>query len=464
MDKSRKLISGACLVTMDDETGILPQADILIEGGRIAALGPGLEAADAERIDGADAIVMPGLIDTHRHVWQAAMRAVTVDWSLRDYVRGIRFRAAGLYRPQDMYASQLTGALEALEAGVTTLVDYSHNVVTPDHARESVRGLQDAGIRALWCYGFNAAPTEEPFFSDSGERVVFLKELAAEQFNSADSLITLGVAPEEPGLTTPEITAAQFAAARELGARISLHLNCVRGADLPGEAAALASQGLLGPDLLLVHMGFSSDEEWSMVADSGCSVSSTPETELQMGMGVPLLGAMRRFGIEPTFGADIVSNNSGDMFFPLRLALQVERGLLNEKTLAAGEMPEGAPIEVAEALRWGTVNGARACGLDRRIGSLSVGKDADLIMLRSEGVNLAAWNRDDPQGAVLLQAHPGNVDSVMVAGNFVKRGGRLCANVTAARRAVEDSREYIARCVAERGGFRVDPEEMPLPF
>ena len=462
MSERRTVLRGAAVVTLDDALGDLPSGDILIENEKIIEVAARIDAGDAELIDASGTIALPGFVDTHRHVWQTAMRSITADWSLMDYIRGIRYRAAGTYRAEDMFAAQYAGALEALNAGVTTVVDYSHNVLTPDHAYEAIRGLREAGIRALWCYGFNDPPTASPCFENAEQRAKLAREIAAEHFSSGDQLLTFGIAPEEPGFLTPETRALQFRTARELDARITQHVNCLRMGQDPGELAELARNSLLGPDVLLVHMGYTTEEEWRMVADAGCSVSFTPETELQMGMNFSPTGALRRFGIPPTVGADIVSNNSGDLFFQLRLALQVERALANVPTIEGGAMPEGVPVPVREAIAWGTINGAKAAGLDHRIGSLTPGKEADIVLIRTDGINFAGWNDKDPVASVLLQAHPGNVDTVLVAGRTVKRNGRLCADVTKAREAVTAAQRHVARATEALGGFRVHPDAQGL--
>jgi cytosine/adenosine deaminase-related metal-dependent hydrolase len=463
MSTERTLIRAGCVVTMDESLGVLLKGDVLIDDGKIVKVAPQIDGQASEVIDASDTIVLPGFVDTHRHIWQAAMRSITADWSVTDYIRGIRFRAAGTYRPEDMYASQYAGALEALDAGVTTIVDYSHNVITPDHAREAIRGLRDSGIRALWCYGFNDPPTATPFFEGAEQRAKLAREIAAEQFSSKNDLLTLGIAPEEPRLLTPEARELQFRTARELDARITQHVNPFRLGKDPQEAAELARHGLLGPDVLLVHMGYTTEAEWQQVADSGASVSFTPETELQMGMNFSPTALVRRFGIAPSIGVDIVSNNSGDLFFQLRLALQVERAIANVTTVEGGTMPEGVTVTCREALEWGTIHGARAAGLEHRIGSLTPGKEADIVLIRTDGINFAGWNDKDPAASVVLQAHPGNVDTVLVAGNVVKRNGRLRADVAEAHALVTEAQRHVARATEALGGFGVGPGEIPLP-
>ncbi|MCP5066313.1 MAG: amidohydrolase family protein, partial [bacterium] len=448
---------------LDLAVGDLPLGDVLIENGKIIEVGPNLEAGDALIIDASNTIVLPGFVDTHRHIWQAAMRSITADWSLMDYFRGIRMRAAPAFRAEDMYAAQLAGGLEALDAGVTTVVDYCHNLLTPDHASESIRGLLDAGLRAVWCFGFNSPPGMASELESAEEKAKLARQMAATHFTSKDALLTFGIAPEEPGLTTPEHCEFQYRTARELDARITQHVNCLRLGNDPEEVAKLLGpRQLLGPDVLLVHMGYTTDDEWTMVADAGAAVSFTPETELQMGMGIPPTGIVRRFGITPTYGADIVSNNSGDMFFPLRLALQVERGVANVGTVEGGTMPEGVTVSCREMLEWGTLGGAKAAGLDHRIGSLTPGKQADIVLIRTDGIGFAGWNERDPVASVLLQANAGNVDTVLVGGEIVKRSGKLCADVEAARELLAEATAHVAREAEAQGGFHVPGQGLDI--
>lgn len=460
---TRRLIRGGCIVSLDPDVGEIPRGDVLIESGKILEIGPSINAGDTEIIDATDTIVLPGFVDTHRHVWQAAMRSITADWSLMDYFRGIRMRAAPAFRPEDMYAAQLAGALEALDAGVTTVVDYCHNLLTPDHASESIRGLRDAGLRALWCFGFNTPPGTSSEMGDTEGKAKLAHEMAAEHFASKDALLTFGIAPEEPGLTTPEHCEFQYRTARELDARITQHVNCLRmGSDPEEVAKLLGPRELLGPDVLLVHMGYTTDDEWKMVADAGTAVSFTPETELQMGMGIPPTGIVRRFGITPTYGADIVSNNSGDMFFPLRMALQLERGFANVSIVEGGTMPEGVTVSCREILEWGTPGGARAAGLDDQIGSLSPGKQADLVLIRTDGIGFAGWNERDPIASVVLQANAGTVDTVLVSGEIMKQNGKLCADVAATRELLATAVQHVAGEAEALGGFHVPGQGLEL--
>lgn len=455
---SRRLIKGGFVVSVDPRLGNLDDADVLIEEGKISAVGRNLSAADAEIIDAAHMIVMPGFVDTHRHIWQGAMRAVTADWSLLNYLGGIRMSAAACYRPEDMYAAQYQGALEAINAGVTTITDYCHNLNTPDHAHEAIRGLRDAGLRAIWNYGFNRPPLGDPAFKTQQERLQFARTLAAQYFVQRDAILTMGVAPEEAALWIDDDAGkAQFALARELAARLFWHCNCLNhGGGRPFEVARLHALGLLDHDIVLSHMRYTTPEEWRLVAEHGVAVAFTPDTELQMGMGYPSTIIARRHGIAHGYGADIISNNSADMFTPLRMALQTARAELNAPQ--DGELYDGVPITCDEALRWGTLEGARVLGLDHRIGSLTPGKDADIILLNTDSITLVGWDRSNPAGTIIQQASIADVDTVMIKGNVLKRHGVLLADVKRACRLLADAAEHIAREVAAKGGFYVDPQ------
>lgn len=451
----RKLIKNAYIVSVDPQIGNLDHGDILVEDGRIAEVQPSLSASDAEVIDASGCIAAPGLVDSHHHLWQGPMRAVTAEWSLMNYVSGIRMFAASFFRPQEMYAAQLHGALEALNAGVTTTADYCHNINSPEHAEEAVRGVRESGARVVWCYGFNRPPLPQPAFNSSSERIDFLRRLATNQFASKDSLITLGVCPEE-SVFWPDMhyITTQYHAAREVGARIFMHSNSSRNLFDGGfthDADRLASAGLLGPDVVLAHMNQTADTEWTTVADSGAHITLTPETEIQMSMGWPVIGPARAHGINISFGIDITSNNSADLRVALRLGLQTERNLRNLEN--AGGMIDGVAVSCQDALYWGTMGGAKACGLEHKIGSLTPGKAADIVLYRADDISLVGWDRSNPAATIIMQASVDTVDTVLVDGNLVKRAGQLTGPAQRACSLLQAASDYIHDHVDRQGGF-----------
>jgi 5-methylthioadenosine/S-adenosylhomocysteine deaminase len=219
----------------------------------------------------------------------------------------------------------------------------------------------------------------------------------------------------------------------------------------------LNAHGLLDSAQVHVHCNALPDEDFQLLADAGAKVSSTPETELQMGMGHPVIGRALALGMQPTLGCDVVSLNGGDMFAQMRLGLQFERAMDTDPVIESGEMPASLRLGVRDALRWATVNGAEALGLGNRIGSLTPGHQADLILVGGEALNMTP--RPEPVGSVVVQANPSNVDTVLVAGRVVKREGALVgADRARVRRLAEESRERIYGAVAAKGPL-LPPEQ-----
>jgi 5-methylthioadenosine/S-adenosylhomocysteine deaminase len=469
MARSRILIENASVVTLDPALGDLPRADILVEDGDIAAIGPDLGVSDAEKIDASGQIAIPGFANTHLHTWQHALRGVCADWTVKDYVRCWRIHLGPMYRPEDMYAGNYAGALDALNNGVTLVVDYCHNVVTRDHAREALRGLRDAGVRALFGlaytpvldHGFAAAhpaKVENEDLPDHDSRVAFAHELASEEFSGKDGLVTLAIVPQEIEIADWGDVQAEFRSARELDAWISIHANQVLAPKRWEDVRKIHRAGLLGPDILFVHCSFSADDELELIADAGASVSVQAETEMQMGMGFPITAKLIEAGVAPSLGVDITSNGSGDMFAQMRLALQVGRMLGDERHYERSEMPEDVSLTTRQALEWATINGARGAGLGDRTGTLTPGKAADVVLVNGNDFNLIGWNRSDPVGTVVMQAHAGNVGTVLVDGRVVKRDGALVGVDPAAVRArVEASQAFVNGWAAEHGGILPQP-------
>jgi len=452
--KHKILIKNGHVVTMDAALGVLPNADVLVIDDKIVEIGHNLTVPDAEIIDATSSIVMPGLIDGHRHIWQGAMRAVCADWTLMDYVNGIRLNAANVYTPEDMYAAQYQGALEAIDSGVTTVADYCHNLLTPEHAHESIRGIKESGLRTRWCYGFNRPFTGESASQTNKERVDLAKDLAREHFTSDSGLVTMGVSPEEFGMwPNNQHGAEQFQLADELNARVFWHAN---GNATPhgreGNIHTLDALGLLNANMTFVHMHATDYKEFQLIADAGAGLAFTPDSELQMGMGYPQTALASEFGIPQVYGIDITSNNSADFFSCLRMGLQTARCVSAQKDF--GELPMmRMPFSAMDALSWGTIEGAKAIGLDHMIGSLTPGKKADIILINTDCLTLAGWNQADPVGTVISQAQARNVDTVLVDGQIVKRDGKLIADTQSACQRLSEASERVRSKVEGNGGF-----------
>ena len=424
---TRTLIRGGHVLTMDPALGDHPVGDVLVEDGAIVAVGPSLpvtdtEVIDAEVIDATGHLVLPGLVDTHRHTWQSLVRGICGDWTLGDYYFGIRLGISPAYTADDVRLGNRLGAVDALNAGVTTLLDFSHCNNTPDHSDAAVQGLRDAEIRAAFCYGFFESSPEATRFGDHAARLADFHRIADTHFAS-DGLLTLGVSLSELFGLPWEQTVAELAAARERRALIVNHTACVWGSVLTGGITELDALGLLGPDMVHVHANALDDAGWEAIARTGGKVSISVETELNMGMGRPAFERCRRHGLAPTLSADVISLNSGDLWHELRFGLGFTRWEATDAVNLAGAMPETVTTTAAEALRWSTVNAADALGLGDRIGSLTPGKRADVLLVG--GGAIEQHPRVDPYATLIFQTTAADVRTVLVDGKVVKRDGVL---------------------------------------
>ncbi|WP_088034169.1 amidohydrolase family protein [Evansella clarkii] len=419
----RKLFKSGIVLTLDKTIGDFKKADVLVEGSKIVEVKPEIEASDCEVIDAEDMIVMPGLVDTHRHTWESVIRNIGADWSLQKYLGSIYYGNIGSKRtPQDDYAGNLLGALEALDSGVTTIYDWSM-IISRDHTEEMIRGLRESGIRAVFGHG---SPGEGEYWnrestSFDGDDVRYIKE---KHFSSKDQLLTMGLAIRGPEFCSWDTSVEEIKLSRELDAVCSMHLGFGTWGSQDRSIEKLHNAGLLGDDLNFVHANAVSPEEMKMISANGGSVSVTPEVEMMMGHGYPATGLCLENGVRPVLGVDVVTSTGGDMFAQMKFALQAERARVNQQILDNGEMP-GPPLHLSarDILEFSTIDGAKALKLDDKAGSLTPGKEADIIMIRTTDLNLFPVN--DPVGAVVQCTHSGNVDSVFVAGKAVKRDGKL---------------------------------------
>jgi cytosine/adenosine deaminase-related metal-dependent hydrolase len=422
MARDRVLLHDGTILTMDPAIGTLQAGDVLVEDGTITAVAPEIAAGDARIVDARGHIVAPGMIDTHRHTWQTQLRALCADWTLTDYLFGIRFAISSAYDPGDVFLGNRLGAIDALASGVTTLLDFSHCNNTPEHADAAIAGLRGTGIRAIFGYGFfESSPLAPPHFAEHQQRIDDFRRVTDAEFSSADSLLTLGAALTEPGILPLAATRAEVAAARERSAVIVTHTGCVWS--LPSGITEMEAAGLIGPDQVHVHCNTLTDREWQILARHGAKLSISVETELNMGMGRPVFAAAKEHGIKPTLSCDIISLNSGDLFSQLRLGVAFTRWADTETVNLAGGDPEAVSVTAGEALQWATVNAAEAVGLGDRIGTLTPGKQADIIVVGGAGIS--QHPHLDPAGTLVFQSSAHDVRDVIVAGQFVKRDHQM---------------------------------------
>ncbi|GAE28558.1 hypothetical protein JCM9140_4804 [Halalkalibacter wakoensis JCM 9140] len=419
----RILFKDGIVLTMDRTIGDFKKADVLVEGTKIVKVQPNIEASNCEVIDASNMIVMPGFVDTHRHTWESVIRNVGADWSLQKYLSSIYYGNIGSRRsPQDDYIANLLGALEALDSGVTTFLDWSM-VIARDHTEEMIRGLKESNARAVFAHG---CPGDGDYWSrdstlHNSEDARYVKE---KYFSSKDQLLTMGLAIRGPEFCSWETSVDEIKLARELDAVCSMHLGFGTWGASDRSIEKLYRTGLLGDDLNFVHANAVSPDEIKMLVERGGSISVTPEVEMMMGHGYPATGLCIENGLRPSLGVDVVTSTGGDMFAQMKFTLQAERSRVNETILAEGKMP-GPPLNISarNILEFATIDGAKALNLGSKVGSLTPGKEADIIMVRTTDLNIFPVN--DPIGTVVQCAHTGNVDSVFVAGKKVKQGGKM---------------------------------------
>ena len=417
-------IRNAHVLSLDPAVGDLLKGDIVVEGGTISRIGRRLRASGARVIDASGMIAMPGFVNAHLHTWQTGIRGIAGNWSIRQYLETMHARIAPRYTAEDTYIANLVGALNQIACGATTIFDWCHNNATPAHSDAAIDGLEESGIRAVFGHGSPKPDADQgaPPFTHIPHPRSEIERLRKGRLSSDDARVTLAMAALGPDFSTYEVTEHDFRLAREYGILISAHTWGAPTRLNRNGYRRLAKKGLLGPDHNMVHGNFLGDAELRLLIDRGVSVTVTPEVELQMSHGTPLTGRLRALGARPSLGVDVESNISGDMFTVMRMALQTQRALDN-KAAAKANGGAGPAISPREALEWATVEGARALGLEDRIGSLAPGKAADLILVDGSHINLFPVH--DPVESVVFHANPSNVDTVMVGGRILKRGGKL---------------------------------------
>jgi cytosine/adenosine deaminase-related metal-dependent hydrolase len=448
---TKRLIRGGTVLSMDPDIGDLV-GDVLIEDDRIVAVRPDIGAdsdVDAEVVDAEGCIVIPGFVDTHRHTWEAAIRGCAPDATLDDYFVEVLDTFAPVYRAEDVHASNVAGSLECLNAGITTLVDWSHINNTPEHPDAAVTALQETGIRAQYAYGSaNLSLADYWFDSKIAVPPDDVRRVRETYFSSDDGLLTMALATRGTGFCNDEVVTSEWGLARELGIPVTVHVAMGRLAGRFAMVKALERLGLLGPDTTYIHCCHFSDEEWQLVKDTGGRISVAPQVEVQMGHGWPPLLKARGLGLRPSLSIDVVTTVPGDMFTQMRSAFGTDRGRVHEEKYEPNEQVPKDVLTARQVLEAATIDGAYVAGVEDRAGSLAPGKQADLVVIEARSLNMAPVI--DPVAAVVLSADVSNVDTVLVAGEVKKRGGRLVADVDQARAGVEASRDYLIGAVADR--------------
>ncbi|MGA7269452.1 MAG: amidohydrolase family protein, partial [Acidimicrobiia bacterium] len=431
------LIRGGTVLSLDGKVGDFTTGDVLIENDKIVAVGPNLANGEAEVIDASGMIVMPGFVDTHRHIWEGLLRNIGTDVPLEgrtSYISFVLHKLAPAFRPEDAYIGDLISALGAIDAGITTLLDWSHIQGSPAHTDAVVQALKDSGLRAVFAYGF-------PWWGKWEERQPsWFVRAATEHFSTKDQMVTLALAAPGPEFTDFEVSRDHWKLARETEARITAHVG-VGSYGLDAKLQEMGEAGLLGPDTTYIHCTTLNDTEIQMIVDTGGTVSLASPVEMMMGHGMPPIQKFLNRGLRPSLSVDVETNVPSDMFNQMRSVLALQRAQATE----GGK----EPASTREVLEYATIEGARANGLDHKVGTLTPGKQADLVLLRTDRINTTPLNH--PATAVVVGMDTGNVDTVLIAGRVMKRNGKLLhVDWEAVKRMVAESRDHVLA----KSGFR----------
>ncbi len=435
-DGRRVLIRGGHVLSMDPEVGDFVGGDVLVVGRRIEAIGPNLEAGDAEIIDAAGMIVMPGFIDTHHHQFETALRSFLADGILVNdgkpenainYYEYILQKFSMVYRPEDVYINELFGGIAQLDAGVTTVMDVSQIHHSPEHSDAVVKALQDAGRRAVFGY-----------FEGWGDRAKYpadARRLKQQYFSSDDQLLTMVMGGE---IYIPGYEEA-WKIGRELDLPVALHVVGTFG--MRPTFDQMAEAGMFGPDNIFIHMTGMSDMAWQKAADAGSHVSLAVPIEMAMRHGMPPIQKALDLGMQPSLSSDVECTMTADPFTQMRSAFTLQRAFANEKALA-GDASVPKLLTSRDVIRFATLEGARGLKLGSRTGSLTPGKEADIVLLDAGAINVTPLNH--VPGAVVTLMERSNVDSVMVAGKLRKWKGKLLdVDLPKLKRELEASRDHL---------------------
>lgn len=419
----KKLIKGGAILSMDSAIGTMRQGDILIDDARIVEVGRRIEAGDCEVFDATGMVVMPGLVDAHRHLWYAGIRGGNMDSTFNDIMSDQWGKLGPAFEPGDVYAFTRAGIADCLDNGVTTVFDWCHIINSPAHAEAAIAAHKSMGMRAVFGYGGSMLPGASVDAETS--RWSHAEELLGREFGQAKDRLTMALALQGLDYSSLDDTTEDVATAREWGLPMSFHVGVPMGEAPKRSIRRLADAGLLGPDMSFAHCCDISDDEVRLAVSAGAHLLSCPGGDAAVGIGSTPTPRMRRNGARPCFCTDSVIATTGDLFEQARIGLLLDR---YEDALAT--FAEGAPIAsmegrmtTHEALEAVTTTAAAGCWLDADVGSLTPGKQADVLLLRATDLNL--WPMSNLEPALLAGAHGGNVDTVLVAGEVVKREGQL---------------------------------------
>lgn len=419
------LLTGGYVATLDDSLGDFPKGAVLVEHGIIKAVGKveDFSTTDAEIIDTTDGVVIPGMVDTHRHVSMSLTRGIGADQPLMQFLSNTYLRWLPATGVEDMHLSALVGALEALDCGVTTIIDTCESFHSREHAEAELQGLKDSGIRAFYGYGmcdgeYNGVPVGRDAWK---ARLDHLTEMHAAN-SSSESLVKVALQLSIPGTVPFDLTAKEIKHAQEHKMLCCSHSCALKNSVICTGLDERADNGLMLPGHVYIHCTNLSERQMTLIAESQGKISIAMETDMQMGMGIPPIRACIEHGIQPSLSIDTTAAVAPDLLSQMRLALQTQRGLDHEACHVQRQVPMNLEYTCRDALIWGTRNGADAVGLGDQIGTLSPGKRADIVFLSNKRfLSPSAY----PLGTAVLHSTAADVDTVMVNGIIRKRDGHL---------------------------------------
>ena len=433
----RILLKGGTIISMDAAVGDFVQGDILIEGKKIAAVGTNVKASGPglRIVDASNTILIPGFVDCHRHSWEGVLRRIIPNGDIGKYTATTHQGFAPYYRPHDMYVSNLITALGCIDAGITCIIDNSHNSRSAAHSDAAVQALFDSGIRAVHASGAPQTGTWDHQWPQDLER------LQKRFFSSEDQLLTLRM--------FSGLDRANYGVARKLNLRITTEF---QGAAAAATLEQFWNEKLLGPDITYNHCGGLTDLAWQRIRESGGTVDVCPRSDPQyaLGDGIPAFQKALDHGIRPGLSVDNEVSYGTDIFTEMRVVFNIQRAFATNRRVNGDANPPKL-VNVREVLECATVNGAGCAGLTAKCGTLSPGKEADIVMIRTDDINLYPSN--NALGTVVAAADIKNVDTVIIGGVIRKSGGRMIGvNWPKLRAQIDESRNYLF----QKAGYKLD--------
>jgi cytosine/adenosine deaminase-related metal-dependent hydrolase len=446
---------GGTVLPMDDACSVLTDTDVLVVGDRIEAVGPRLEAPQgAVDIDASGGIVMPGMIDTHRHMWQTAMRGYGADWTLTQYFVWYYLEHGKKFRPQDIAAGNRLAAIESLDAGVTTTLDWSHNLQSAEHGEAAFEALCSVPGRFVLAYGnIQAGPWE---WSADPEVRSLLERIR----DADDDMMGVQIAFDVTGDPAfPE--KAAFEVARDVGIPVTTHAG-VWGATSDTGIQQMYDGGFMTPETTYVHASTLTRDSYQRIAATGGSISVATESECSAGQGHAPTEQVLQYGIPVSLSMDTSVWWSGDMFSAMRATLNADRMAEHMEAHLKGETITQLRLRAKQVLQWCTNGGAHTIGRDGDLGSLEAGKKADVVLIKNDN-SPVSFPLLNPIGHVVFQAQRGDVHTVVVDGRVVKYAGKLVGiDLAPVRQEIENTIDYLkAECgeeVWQAGMFPEMPE------